>query len=109
MVKLEMITQINYLSDVFFAGGGVEKFEVNDFELLEFLDQFDDVSFGQTDAGFRLLCELELPLQFQKFLIHSCGGGAEVCESRLPVVVIVGGITCSVQFYFRGFFLISGN
>lgn len=43
----------------------MEKFEVDDLELLEFLDQFDDVSFRQTDAGFRLLCGLELPLQFK--------------------------------------------
>lgn len=51
----------------------MEKFEVDDLKLLEFKDQFDDVSFRQTNAGFRLLCEFELPLQFQKLLIH--GGG----------------------------------
>lgn len=30
-------------SDVFFAGNSVEKVEIDDLELLQFLDQFDDV------------------------------------------------------------------
>lgn len=51
----------------------MEKIEVDDSEFLEFLDQFDDVSVGQADAGFCLLCDLELPLKFQQFLIHGCG------------------------------------
>lgn len=59
-----------YGSDVFFAGDGVEKLEVDDVELLKLLDQFDDVSIGQSDARFCLLCELELLLQFQQFIVH---------------------------------------
>lgn len=82
----------------------MEEFEVDDLELLEFLYQFDDVSLGQTDAGFRLLRGLELPLQFQKFLIHGferrrrrrvwTSGGGDRC------LCLLGGITeemrCSV-------------
>lgn len=39
----EMLTD---RSDVFFAGYGVEKVEIDDAELLKLLDQFDDVSVG---------------------------------------------------------------
>lgn len=59
-----------YGSDVFFAGDGVEEVEVDDAEVVELLDQFDDVSIGQADAGLGLLGELELSLQFQQFFIH---------------------------------------
>lgn len=79
-----------YGSDVFFAGDGVEKLEVDDVELLKLLDQFDDVSIGQSDARFCLLCELELLLQFQQFIVHfpitvlrlETGGG--FCLGSLP-------------------------
>lgn len=55
----------DYGSDVFLAGNGVEEVEVDDVEVVEFLDQFDDVPIGQADAGLGLLSELELSLQFQ--------------------------------------------
>lgn len=61
---------VSYGSYVFFAGDGVEEVEVDDAEVVELLDQFDDVSIGQADAGLGLLGELELSLQFQQFFIH---------------------------------------
>jgi hypothetical protein len=33
-----------YRGDVFFAGDGMEKIEIDDVELLKLLDQFNDVS-----------------------------------------------------------------
>lgn len=48
----------------------MEEVEVDDAEVVELLDQFDDVSIGQADAGLGLLGELELSLQFQQFFIH---------------------------------------
>lgn len=38
--------KVLYLSDVFFAGDGVEEIEVDDAKLLKLLNQFDDVSIG---------------------------------------------------------------
>lgn len=48
----------------------MEKVEINDVKLMKLLDQFDDVSFRQSYARFRLLRVLELFLQFQQFVVH---------------------------------------
>lgn len=45
-VHIVRVSERDYRSDVFFTGDGVEEVEVDDAEVLEFLDQFDDVSFG---------------------------------------------------------------
>lgn len=70
-----------FRSDVFLAGNGVEEIEVDDVELLQLLDQFDDVAFGETDEGFGLLSELELPLQLQQFVVHGFSAGIEASFS----------------------------
>lgn len=48
----------------------MEEIKVNDSELLQLLDQFDDVSFRQAYARLSLLRKFELPLQFKQFFIH---------------------------------------
>lgn len=48
----------------------MEKVEIDDVKLMKLLDQFDDVSFRQSYARFRLLRVLELFLQLQQFVVH---------------------------------------
>lgn len=71
----------SFRNDVFLARNSVEEIEVDDVELLQLLDQFDDVAFGETDEGFGLLSELELPLQLQQFIVHGFLAGIEASFS----------------------------
>lgn len=48
----------------------MEKVEINDVKLMKLLNQFNDVSLRQSDAGFGLLSKLELFLQLLQFVVH---------------------------------------
>lgn len=71
-----------YGGDVLLSGDGVEEVEIDEAELLKFVDQLDDIPLREAHAGLDLLRQLELPLEFEQLRVHLDGSIGSRTKAR---------------------------